>query len=220
MAGRAIPSPPDLMKGNDVMKNNDKLVQARNRDILRIRIIEGFKQLIKRPWKCVSIIMLTVAFFWAREKLTPALLPLEKFIPAQFGKALGSMFLILCILLFALLLLLTISIIGTPLRVGKYDRIFNAALSARDREYGAGCPVLISASRIKGTKVTRLEFYSVGVPMETWMERENRIMSAMNAHLVEPIQYGGKHNNDRRRIVLFTAPGAKPQSKGTLTDEF
>ena len=84
------------------------------------------------------------------------------------------------------------------------------------QELRNGCPILISKKQIKGSRVTRREFYS-NIPMRIWVERQEDIADAMNIHFVEKLQYGA--NGNGKRIVMYTVAGRKSISKKELYDD-
>ena len=79
-----------------------------------------------------------------------------------------------------------------------------------------GSPILMYKKENKKNGVTIREFYSF-IPMKVWVEHMEEIEDAMNIHLVEELQYGGKSNGNR--IVMYSASGRKPSKRGDLYDD-
>lgn len=115
----------------------------------------------------------------------------------------------------ALLILALLERIG-ELTARRDEAKLMVAFSANDLRNG--CPILISKKKAKGTDVTVREFYS-NIPYDVWIEKKEAVADAMNVHFVEEIQYGGKNNNNGKRIVIKTAKGRKPADRGVLYDE-
>lgn len=80
-----------------------------------------------------------------------------------------------------------------------------------------GCPILMDKKYIKKSGVIMREFYTSGIPMRVWIEKQEDIADSMNVHFVEPLCYGGKSNG--RRIVMYTASGRVATPRGNLYDD-
>lgn len=186
--------------------------QRRNRKKQRLRIRLGIIQMINIPilnTLLVPIAILEVAIWKVKNKvfamidIPEILLPICKFAFNFF--ALLLLILILCFLL---------EFIGN-LTARKDEQNLAEAFDSHDLRNG--CPILMNKKRIKGSNVTMREFYSSGIPMKVWVEKQENIADVMNIHFVEPLRYGGKSNG--RRIVMYTAPGRETVSKGILYDD-
>lgn len=55
-------------------------------------------------------------------------------------------------------------------------------------------PALVLKERIKPAKIEKLTFYSAGISLESWIERQGDIQDALNSVYVEPPQYA--YRND------------------------
>lgn len=194
-----------------------QLARERNRTLLRIRFIEGIKQLALRPFKIIPIAALTALFifiFLNQKKITT----LEIVAPTILRPVYGYIITTFLITFFLLLFMGLIKFIGTPSRSRSKENILMVAFTATDLKY-AFCPILISNKKVNGSDVTIYEFFSKGISKSQWEFRQEEIKDAMNVHFVEPIQYGGKNKNNRNRIVLYCAPGANPIKRGKLYDD-
>lgn len=186
-------------------------IQQRNRVIVHNRLIYGLKSFHHRPWM-IALPLLLAGFtificcnldnapfpFGAN---TPELLPLWKAIAA-----------LLTITLEIFLLWGLLVVLGTPYKARSVDNSLEH-IGLVDR-YGIG-PALVSNQKIKGTTARILTFYSKGIDMEHWAQRQGAISAALNCHFVEPIAYGKSSNY----IVLTVAPGVESCRDGLLYDD-
>lgn len=196
------------------MKEIDNYIKKkRNNQEIWFRVRLGMQQTLCKPAYIIYFLPLFILFFfgWSKKEW---LLP-EQFIPSSIMPILEyciSALLLLALILFVLVLLKYIGF-----KTAKDDEgALIIAFTPADLRYGH--PIMISCKKIKNTDVTVKEFYSV-IPMRRWNEKAGDIADNMNVHLVEAISYGGKNNNNSKRIVLHTAPGVRPKDRGTLYDE-
>lgn len=188
------------------MNNNTK---TRIKQWLRIRL--GILQMIHKPLLIIllfPIVVLTVILWKERERML-AIFDVPDILFSVWRVSVYSF--LAMIPIFTLLFML--ELIGN-VATGKDEHDLQEAFDNHDLRNGS--PILLSKKRIKGTNVIRREFYS-SIPMKVWMDKQEYIADCMNVHFVEPIQYGGKSNG--RRIVMYTAKGRKPVSRGDLYDD-
>lgn len=192
-----------------IMENNN---QRRNRVKRWLRIRLGILQMIHKPLFNILLVLLVTfaAVAWkVRDKVfnmvefPEILTPICKFSINFFA-----------VMLPILVLLFLLEVIGN-LTAGKDEQEIAEAFDNHDLRNG--CPILMNKKRIKGSDVTMREFYSSGIPMKTWVEKQEDIADSMNVHFVEPLRYGGKSNG--RRIVMYTALGRETTSRGNLYDD-
>lgn len=195
------------------MENNQYFLRHRNRLKQWLRIRTGALQLKHKPifnllWLFIGL-STAIIIILKNELVDIANIP--QLIEPAFNIALNVFVILLpIIMIFAIL-----EYIG-ELTARKDENKLMVAFSAKDLRNG--CPILISKKKVKGTDVIVREFYS-NIPYDVWIEKKEAIADAMNVHFVEEIQYGGKSNNNGKRIVIKTAKGRKPTDKGILYDE-
>lgn len=178
-----------------------------------MRLKLGFSQLIYRPilnllWLFAG---LSTAIIIVLKNELVEIANIPQLIEPAFNIALN----IFVILLPIIMIFAVLESIG-ELTARKDENKLMVAFSAKDLRNG--CPILISKKKIKGTDVIVREFYS-NISYEIWIEKKEAVADAMNVHFVEEIQYGGKNNNNGKRIVIKTAKGRKPTDRGILYDE-
>lgn len=192
-----------------IMENNN---QRRNRVKRWLRIRLGILQMIHKPLFNILLVLLVIfaAVAWkVKDKvfnmveIPEILTPICKFSINFFA-----------VMFPILVLLFLLEVIGN-LTAGKDEQEIAEAFDNHDLRNG--CPILMNKKRIKGSDVTMREFYSSGIPMKTWVEKQEDIADSMNVHFVEPLRYGGKSNG--RRIVMYTALGRETASRGNLYDD-
>lgn len=209
------PALPERMETmND--KNRKRLMEQRRRKLLRIRLAQGFKQMVSRPYKAIpmlSVLVITNAcshyeFLEMTEGASPEMLAVSHAVAP-----------VMAALLFAFLLFGAVMLAGIPREASRIWGKLHLAL-IMDGEFAAeDTPVLIARERISGTDAVWREFYSPGIPMSAWERHIDAIEHQLNCHLTEPLRYGGKDGSDRQRIIMVAAPGAAHKQRGELTDE-
>lgn len=195
------------------MKNNHYFITQKNRrkQLLRIRL--GFFQFVHKP--VLNLLWLfVVAFTVVITILKNEIVEITN-IPPIIKPIFNITINLFVFLIPALLILALLERIG-ELTARRDEAKLMVAFSANDLRNG--CPILISKKKAKGTDVTVREFYS-NIPYDVWIEKKEAVADAMNVHFVEEIQYGGKNNNNGKRIVIKTAKGRKPADRGVLYDE-
>lgn len=195
------------------MENNHYFITQKNRrkQLLRIRL--GFFQFVHKP--VLNLLWLfVVAFTVVITILKNEIVEITN-IPPIIKPIFNITINLFVFLIPALLILALLERIG-ELTARRDEAKLMVAFSANDLRNG--CPILISKKKAKGTDVTVREFYS-NIPYDVWIEKKEAVADAMNVHFVEKIQYGGKNNNNGKRIVIKTAKGRKPADRGVLYDE-
>lgn len=193
--------------------DNNYYIRRKNqiKQLLRLRL--GCLQLIHKPilnllWLFVG---LSTAIIIVLKNELVEIANIPQLIEPIFNVALN----VFVVLLTVIMIFAVLEYIG-ELTARKDENKLMVAFSAKDLRNG--CPILISKKKVKGTDVTVREFYS-NIPYEIWIEKKEAVADAMNVHFIEEIQYGGKNNNNRKRIVIKTAKGRKPTDRGILYDE-
>lgn len=198
----------------------EKLNIERNRAQLRIRITEGVRQLGVCPWKNIFVAMLLAIlakpFSFILNNRT---LPFESLIPSQFFWVYDGIKIVLIVIAFLMPLWGLIHFIGIPSMDRKINKCLMAKFSTEDFQ-NAYCPILMSSRRIKGTNMVRLEFFSPYLSLGIWQATQKRanIPAGWGYHLEGRLENGGRDGNDARKIVMFTAPGAKPVNRSAPID--
>lgn len=191
--------------------NGNYIQQRRKRKEQFLHICLGILQMLYKPLLNLLFlpIIIGTVFLWLKRDLAfsffhvpQALFPIYKYTVLPIA-----------VLLFFISLIAVIEAIG--ILTARKDEA-DVAEAFEFRELRNGCPILMNKKRIKGSNVTMREFYS-NIPMETWVKRQEAIADSMNVHFVESLRYGGKANG--RRIIMYTAPGRKPVSRGNLYDD-
>ena len=190
--------------------NNSNQRRNRIKQCLRIRL--GILQIIHMPILnilFVPIVILAMAIWKVKEKVF-ALID----IPEILFPICNFAFNFFAVMLPILIIFFWLEVIGN-MTARKDEQ--NLAEAFDNHDLRNGCPILMNKKRIKGSNVIMREFYSSGIPMKVWVEKQENIADVMNVHFVEPLRYGGKSNG--RRIVMYTAPGRETVSKGILYDD-
>lgn len=191
-------------------------LQERRRAVVRSRLCYGFVRFFRQPWTLTLPLLLAVTtiFAWLNRNKFP--LPgntaQEPFWVELWRITLSALIVALSFLSFWGI----IALLGTPRHARKTDAAL-VHIGVVDR-YGVG-PALLYARPIKGTAVKRMEFYSKGIALTRWVEREGDICDVLNFHYVEPPVYGGRKGNNRKYIVLAVAPGAATDNHQPLLDD-
>lgn len=197
-------------------EREQQLKRERKRKVLQIRIGQGFKQLIKKPWKNIPVGILVALFIVAlvfREKAIPMVNTLPLFLISLWGYIITAAI----IVIFALLFVGLIQLLGTPREARSTENSLLQVFSNTELRYES-CPILISREPYKGG-AERLEFYSKGISKEAWQQQQSKIGDVLVCHFTEPITYGGKNNNNGNRIVICIGKGMKSPERGQLTDD-
>ncbi len=194
------------------MNKYDK--RSRNLAILYIRLFEGCKQLAKL-WKAAILGIAVIGFAILIQRIQG--IPYAVWMPLLLQNIFTYLLIGGVTAAFVFVAFWLLKLFGTPWRTRSTENTLAMVFTQSDMR--SGCPVLISVDKIKGGSVIRREFYSKGIPLTRWAALQTDLEDALDCHLLEPIQYGGKNGNNRNRIVLFTAPGAKQVERGNLIDD-
>lgn len=169
------------------------------------RLRFGIKSLVKKPWRLIPFLLLTVAFplVWPyREKLIPATdFPL---LSVVYQYTVSALFVVAYILLMAGLLW----VFSIPKKAKK------AEIAIMVSNFGLLKPPPVLVSNEKGEHNTRiLTFFSRGIPIEKWEKEKADIQSALNATIQGEIQYGGKGGRNFDLVVITVTPGYSGASR-------
>ncbi|MDD4564408.1 MAG: hypothetical protein PHE79_02895 [Eubacteriales bacterium] len=188
--------------------------RRRNRIILWLRLCSGIKEIIEKPWKGISILLLCAGFVFLWN-IRDTLIPFHSNIPL-LSTIWGYLTAVFILLLFLMLLVGLLFLLGTPSKAKEFKgKLMEIGLYSR---YGHA-PSLISCKRIKETDVSVMSFYSLGVGMERWKNQRIEIQDVLDIHFVEPIKYGGRNGRNRNIIVITSSPGAETHREDVLYDD-
>lgn len=191
---------------------DEKYVEKRRnqeRQYLRLRL--GILQFLHIPvlnllWIPIIVVICVV---YGKKDMVLSLIDIPDFIFPIYRYAI----MILAVLIPIVCILALTDFIG-EMTARKDEARLYVAFSAQ--ELRNGCPILMDKKYIKNKDVIMREFYS-NIPMQIWIERQEAIQDALNCHFVENLCYGGKANG--KIIVMMTAKGRKPASRGDLYDD-
>lgn len=194
------------------MNNVDYIQRRQNSRKQWFRIRLGVLQMIYKPLFHLFLLPIIAGtiFLWVKKDIAFTLFDVPQILFPIYKYSV----LLIMVLLPVIFTLAVIEAIGNM--TAKKDEQ-NLAEAFDNHDLRNGCPILMNKKRIKGSNVTMREFYSSGIPMKVWVEKQENIADVMNVHFVEPFRYGGKSNG--RRIVMYTAPGRETVLKGILYDD-
>ena len=194
------------------MNNVDYIQRKQNSRKQWLRIRLGVLQMIYKPLFNLFLLPIIAGtiFLWVKKDIAFTLFEVPQILFPIYKYSV----LLIMVLLPVIFILAVIEAIGN-MTARKDEQDLAEAFDKHDLRNG--CPMLMNKKRIKGSNVTMREFYSSGIPMKAWVEKQEDIADVMNVHFVEPLRYGGKSNG--RRIVMYTAPGRETVSKGILYDD-
>lgn len=194
------------------MKESNRM-QEHNRQRTCYRITEGIKTAVHPPFLGMLPILALVVFLYValcnRGRVFDT-----SVLPGQLATIANYIELSAIIAIFFVFLFAAVYALGTP---SKRKNAESAAFLAFRLQSEEECPILISSKRQKNG-ARRWEFFSQWETMTDWQENIDRICHALGEHLVGELNYGGKRNNNRQRIVFYTKPGAAPVKRGDLRD--
>lgn len=197
--------------------NDNKQIQARNRQKLCFRIGEGIRTALRPP--CLGLLPIMALVILLYISLSNRMTIFDTgLMPEQLARVIDYIKIAAIIAVFLVFLLSMLTLLGRPY---KWKVAEAAALSAfKLQTTPEECPLLISSRRMKNGS-RRWEFFSMWVPMRKWQidDNINDICHSLEGHLVGQVEHGGKNKNDCHRIVFYTNPGARSANRGTLTDE-
>lgn len=161
----------------------------------------------RRPWALAPALLLLAALCWA---MTWATIPFPAGSNNLLLTALWNASAKLAIILVAVLL--TLGVFTAPPKKALEYEAGLAHIGFTDR-YG-NPPALVS--RVCTNKTEKLTFYSAGITLETWVERQEQIQDALSVAYLEPPQYAYRK---RYYIMLTAVPGIGGPRKGSLYDD-
>lgn len=197
-----------------VAKQRAYIERQRNRARLWRRLSNGFRELVKHPWKLAPLFALVALclFVWnnrGRIVFTSSI-PLMNTLGSY---AVETLTVLLSVIAFSTIL----GALGTPLHAKRIEEALSHA-DIVDR-YGFS-PILVSRQRGKNREVTIMTFFSRGISKEKWKQQQRAIEDVLNVHWVEDVKYGGRHNDNGNYIVLTLASGTGRTVRGeTLYDD-
>ena len=175
------------------------------------RIGLGIEQLFVAPWKNVFLVLFLAAFglAWFKRGFVPGFPsffePIGKYIVSAVIISVSSVFLL------GILILL-----GTPWKARADLESIRMAFTAADL---TNARLFLMRSKRSKNGVLRREWYCKGISKSRFEARQEEISDVLDCHWLQPIQYGGKNGNNRKRIVMYTASGYKPAERGALHDD-
>lgn len=182
-------------------------IRDRHKDIAKQR----FGQNVRRhPWILAISLLLLLVMSWAMACIS---IPLPGGNSSSMLISLWNHSVKVAVWLIAFLLVTAVLTSAPP--QAKALEAALAHIKFTDR-YGY-CPALISRVCAKPAKIEKLTFYSAGISLESWAERQGDIQDALNVVYVEPPQYA---YNKRHYVMLTVVPGiAKPREEPLYDDE-
>ena len=180
--------------------------QKRRRTVFLRRFCENVH---RHPWALVSALLLILTLGWA---MTLVEIPLPGGSSCPFLLALWNGAAKLAIILTVSLLTLVMFAAAPPQSLNYEMRL--AQINLTDR--WGNSPVLVARGQIKPTKIEKLIFYSAGIGLEHWVERQGDIQDALNITYAEPPQYA---YNKRYYVLLTVVSGIAGPRKESLYDD-
>lgn len=204
-----------MIKNNfDYETERNRILRARNRTKLFIRLWEGIKKVVLPPFIGIIPLVVVMSLFYIAYK--NRFLPCDEYISKQFYNVYDGIKVLGLILITLVFLFVLVICIGIPLRARSDEDSLMVAFKIREFSH-ARCPILISRKHGKNG-VLRREFYSKWIEKADWEKFKTAIEDVLNCRIVEPIEYGGRNNNNRRRIVIYTMHGFKPTEREAIQD--
>ena len=187
------------------------IAKQRNRAILRLRLSNGIRELIRHPWKLAPLLTLVALWLIAwgnREKVvltssSPLLCTTWRYVVA-----------ILIVEFSAFSLFGLLVVLGTPHQARQTE----AGLSHIALVDCLGFPpLLVSWQRNKQSKqIITLTFYSRGISRELWESKRRDVEDVLNVRWIEDVRYGGRRGDNGNYIVLTVASGAGTAGRGEM----
>lgn len=163
----------------------------------------------RRPWALVLALLLILILGWA---MTWVSIPFPGENSNPLLTALWNTSVKLAVML--MVFLFTFAFFSAPPKEALQYEAELAHIGFVDRYKNP--PALVSKERINPPKIEKLTFYSAGISLESWIERQGDIQDALNAVYVEPPQYAYKK---RYYIMLTVLPGTGEPRKENLYDD-
>lgn len=185
-------------------------VRQRNKARLWGHLSNGFRELIRHPWKLAPLFALAALCLlaWSNRGRVALTSPIPLF-STLWAYAIDA----LIVLLSVIALLATLVALGTPYQSKQIEE--SLALGRVVDRHGFP-PILLSRRCDKNDKITiiTLTFYSHGISKELWEERKQKIEEVLNMHWTEDVKYGGRLNNNGKYIILTVANGTEIVERG------
>lgn len=177
------------------MKNTDKekVYQYTRQKYLLLRIVAGVKEIVRRKWKVIFVILYAVLMFeiWKhRYDFSP--IDNTALFWGVYKSAIDTAFILIVILGGIGILIL----LGTPLGTRKiHENLLRIGFVNRAGE----CPILVSKYKDKKEKAIVLKFENRGIPITEWNRQYAELQTALNCYIAK-IEYG----KNLRYILLYT----------------
>lgn len=177
------------------MKNTDKekVYQHTRQKYLFLRIVAGVKEIVRRKWKVIFVILYAVLMFeiWKhRYDFSP--IDNTALFWGVYKSAIDTAFILIVILGGIGILIL----LGTPLGTRKiHENLLRIGFVNRAGE----CPILVSKYKDKKEKAIVLKFENRGIPITEWNRQYAELQTALNCYIAK-IEYG----KNLRYILLYT----------------
>ena len=176
------------------MKNTDKekVYQHTRQKYLFLRIVAGVKEIVRRKWKVIFVILYAVLMFdiWKhRYDFSP--IDNTALFWGVYKSAIDTAFILIVILGGIGILIL----LGTPLGTRKiHENLLRIGFVNRAGE----CPILVSKYKDKKEKAIVLKFENRGIPITEWNRQYAELQTALNCYIAK-IEYG----KNLRYILLY-----------------
>lgn len=198
------------------MQYNDVHIKKKTKRIeMLLRLYVGLQQLVYRPYYNIVIVVLLrlYAIIWKYREQFFGL----KFVSHTVEQIVANVVSVMLIFVFILFIIVAVQIMG---KLAARDDESDLKLAFETSDLEDGFPILISRKRMKGTdNVTIREFYTY-ISKERWEKMQKKIEHEMGVTFVHPyIEYGGKHRNKGKRIIIYTVPNRKLEKRGILYAE-
>ena len=190
---------------------NSSYESRRARAKMRYRCGMGAKQLIRKPWKNIPVLVLVILFVIAW-KMRGVII--SHFTAIPFMVPLATVAVSAFIPLFFLLLVgVLLSTLGRPRRGKEIEDDVASAFKIKDEDnYKA--PFLISKEPVKGSDATVYVFHSRWLDLDHWNKNREAILWALNAHSDEAFTNGKK----KYTVVLRASSGAERKEREVMVD--
>jgi len=193
----------DYQKRRITPQDEKKLAQIKQRVELRLRVVQGLKELfrLQNLWKLIFPILLCVATFIAWREATVLISDQIGNVTALLVTPIQYLLKIIFSLVTLLLLLGVLKIIGTPLKT----KAVKVALLGMKSDFTDSfhCPLLLSYRENKATEEIRMVFYSRWTTINHWLKHQKEIADALGIRLDEN---GIRKHKGKYRILVIGVP--------------
>jgi S-DNA-T family DNA segregation ATPase FtsK/SpoIIIE len=158
--------------------------------------INGFKELIRNPWKNLLVLMylVVVIIIWTWKNSSFALIQI-----LPFGRTLETVMSIGVITLFILLFVYLMIAIGIPIRS---KQIYDDLILKRFVNAAGEPPLLYARYKLKTKSyITIMEFHRKSIPLYQFEEKQKDLEDAIKKEIVAM-----ELKKNSRRIILYTVP--------------